>query len=99
MKKTDKTFKQIAKKFPNQAQYIAVKAHARRFLMKMNLRELYYFCYYRGANPGGHVSYRYVGTKIYEIVSKKFPLLMKYVPYIFKQNSKDLKKHFEFIKK
>ncbi len=97
MKKTDQAFKTIAKKFPNEAQYIATKAHARRFLMKMNLRELYYFCYYRGANPGGHISYRYVGTKIYEMIQKKFPLLMKYVPYIFEQNSRDLKKHFEFI--
>ncbi len=97
MEETDKAYKMISKKFPNEAGYIATKSFARRFLMKMNLRELYYFCFYRGANPGGHVSYRFVGTKMYEQASKKFPTLMKYLPYIFDQNSKQLNKYFEYI--
>lgn len=98
MKKTDQAFKIISKKFPHEAGYIATKSFARRFLMKMNLRELYYFMYYRGANPGGHVSYRFVGTKMAEIVAKKFPTLMKYLPYVFDLNSKELNKYFEYIK-
>lgn len=98
MDKTNQAFNVIAKKFPNEAGYVTTKSFARRFLMKMNLRELYYFMFYRGANPGGHVSYRFVGTKMFEIVSKKFPTLVKYLPYIFDKNSKELNKYFEYIK-
>lgn len=68
----------IAEKYPYEAQYITTKATARRFVMKMNLREALYFIGLR-SRQGGHFTYRKVGQMLYEQIAKVHPNLAKYI--------------------
>ncbi len=71
-------YHKIYKQFKDQAPYIITKAHARRVLMKMNLRELFYFIGLR-SRQAGHFSYRKASQMIYDKVAKAHPMLAKYI--------------------
>ena len=73
-----KLCKIIEEKFPYKAQYITTKATARRFVMKMNLREAFYFVGLR-SRRNGHFMYRKIAQMIYEQIVRVHPLLGKYI--------------------
>ena len=68
----------VAQKYPYEAQYVTTKATARRFLMKMNLREAMYFIGLR-SRQGGHFSYRKVAQLMHEQIASVHPFLAKYI--------------------
>lgn len=70
--------KMIAEKYPYEAQYITTKATARRFVMKMNLREAFYFIGLR-SRQGGHFTYRKIGQLLHQQIAKVHPNLAKYI--------------------
>jgi thymidylate synthase ThyX len=72
------TAKMIAEKYPYEAQYITTKATARRFVMKMNLREAMYFIGLR-SRQGGHFTYRKIGQMLFEQIERVHPNLAKYI--------------------
>lgn len=72
------TAKMIAEKYPYEAQYITTKATARRFVMKMNLREAMYFIGLR-SRQGGHFTYRKIGQMLYDQIERVHPNLAKYI--------------------
>lgn len=71
-------YQKIYQKFPHEASYITTKAHGRRMLMKMNLREFFYFIGLRTKSTG-HFMYRKVAQKMYDEVAKIHPMLAKYI--------------------
>jgi len=77
MEMVEKTYKKMSKKYPVAAQYLVTKAHNRRFLMKMNLRELFYFVRLRG-RKAGNFSYRRIAMAMFEEVEKRYPLIMEF---------------------
>jgi len=72
------TYQKIYAKFPHLAKYITTKATARRFLLKMNLREAFYFIGLR-SRKGGHFMYRKTTQMMYDEIEKVHPLLAKYI--------------------
>jgi len=78
MERVKKLYYKIKDKYPLQAQYILSLGFKKRFLITMNLRELYYFIKLR-TTPLAHESYRRIASKFYEIMKSKYPLLSKYI--------------------
>ena len=78
IKRSEEGFNRIKNQFPYEAQYFVLNAHKRRFLWKMNLRELHHVVNLRSKKTG-NFSYRKVAQKIYEIVKEKTPLVTKYL--------------------
>ena len=76
IKKTEDAFFEIRKRYLVSAQYLVTKAHNRRFLMKMNLRELFYFVRLRGRKVG-NFAYRRIAMAVLEEAKKKYPVIMK----------------------
>ncbi|MBU1088810.1 FAD-dependent thymidylate synthase, partial [Patescibacteria group bacterium] len=76
IKRAENAYFEIRKKYPISAQYLVTKAHNRRFLMKMNLRELFYFVRLR-ARKAGNFAYRRIAMAILEEAKKKYPEIMK----------------------
>ncbi|MFC1790529.1 FAD-dependent thymidylate synthase [Patescibacteria group bacterium] len=72
---------------------MVTKAHKRRFLMTMNLRELFYFVPLRGS-PRGHFSYRRVAMACLEQARKVYPELTRFVPAKGYQSSAVIEKEF-----
>ncbi len=68
----------LAKKHPYEAQYLTTKATARRFIMKMNLREAFYFIGLR-SRKSGHFMYRKIARMCYEHIARVHPLAAKYI--------------------
>lgn len=85
----EKAYRSIAKIYPEDAKYILTNAHNRRMLMKMNLRELFYFVKLRG-RPTGHFSYRRIANRMYELASEKYPVIMKYLQNKEYETSSDI---------
>jgi thymidylate synthase ThyX len=78
MEKAHNFSQDMAHKYPYEAQYITTKATARRFIMKMNLREAFYFIGLRSKKTG-HFMYRQIAQMIYEHISRVHPYLAKYI--------------------
>ncbi len=78
MEETHNFSQEMAKKYPYEAQYITTKATARRFIMKMNLREAFYFIGLRSKKTG-HFMYRQVAQMVYEHIARVHPRLAKYI--------------------
>jgi len=71
-------FKKISKEFPKEAQYVLPLAFKKRFLITLNLRELYHLIPLR-SSAKGHPSYRQIVQKMYQELKKVHPLLIKYL--------------------
>jgi len=82
MDKAHQVCQQIAQKYPYEAQYITTKATARRFIMKMNLREAFYFIGLRSKKQG-HFMYRQVAQKVYNHIADVHPGFAKYIDVDF----------------
>ncbi|MCL5411247.1 MAG: FAD-dependent thymidylate synthase [Patescibacteria group bacterium] len=93
LEKSTLAYQKISKEFPEEAKYILTKAHNKRLLMKMNLRELFYFTKLRGRS-NGHFAYRRIAMKIYELAQAKYPLLLKYIQFKDYPGSKKLEQEF-----
>jgi len=78
MERAHQTCRLIAKKYPYEAQYITTKATARRFIMKMNLREAFYFVGLRSKKTG-HFMYRKVAQMVYDHIARVHPMMGKYI--------------------
>jgi thymidylate synthase ThyX len=78
MERAHQVCRLIAKKYPYEAQYITTKATARRFIMKMNLREAFYFIGLRSKKTG-HFMYRKVAQMIYDHIARVHPMIAKYI--------------------
>jgi thymidylate synthase ThyX len=71
-------FKKIFKKFPKEAQYVLPLAFKKRFLITLNLRELYHLIPLR-TSPKAHPSYKKIVLEMYKELEKVHPLLVKYL--------------------
>lgn len=78
MDKAKELYEKVALKYPLQAQYLLPLGYKKRFLLTMNLREIYHFVKIR-TTPMAHESYRLIAYKIYKIIKEKYPLLSKYI--------------------
>ncbi len=81
MKKASNTFKKIYKKFPKEAQYVLPLAFRKRFLITLNLRELYHLVPLR-SSPKGHPAYRQISREMYQEIKKVHPLLLRYLKMV-----------------
>jgi thymidylate synthase ThyX len=70
--------KMIGQRYPYEAQYITTKATARRFTIKMNLREAFYFIGLR-SRQGGHFTYRKIAQLVWQQIEQVHPELAKYI--------------------
>ena len=78
MDKAKQLYEKIAEKYLLQAQYVLPLGYKKRFLLTMNMREIYHFVKIR-TTPMAHESYRSIAYQIYQIMKNKYPLLTKYV--------------------
>lgn len=78
MEQAAEAYRQIAKDFPLEAQYIVPLAYRIRVLFTWNLRELYHFIQLRSARQG-HISYRRIAQLVYKELEKVHPLLARYI--------------------
>ncbi len=78
MDKAKEIHEKIVDKYPLQAQYILPLGFRKRYLMTMNLREIYHLVKLR-TTPLAHDSYRKIAYKIYDVFKKRYPLLAKYI--------------------
>jgi len=78
MDKAKQVFDKIKKKYPREAQYIVPLGYRKRYLMTMNLREVYHLVKIRTI-PLAHESYRKIAYKVYELMQKRYPLLSKWI--------------------
>lgn len=87
-------FEAMRSELPEESRYVLTNAHRRRVLMKMNLRELYYFVRLRGASKG-HFAYRIIALRCAELAREKYPLLGPYLIPEGWPSAKELReKHF-----
>ncbi|HIC96667.1 TPA: FAD-dependent thymidylate synthase [Candidatus Bipolaricaulota bacterium] len=73
-------YRKVAERHPYEAAYLVTNAHNRRFLMTLNLRELYHLVALRSRKEG-HFSYRRIALKIFELAREKHPLLLEHLPF------------------
>lgn len=69
-----KTWRSFAESCPAEAVYLVPLAYRRRFLVKMNLRQICAFVQLRSGRQG-HPNYRAVAQAVYRAVAKLFPRL------------------------
>jgi len=78
MEKAKEVYEKIREEYPLNAQYIIPLGFKKRYIITMNLREIYHLVKIR-TTPLAHYSYRKIAYKIYNIMKKKYPLLSKYI--------------------
>ncbi|MCX7778810.1 MAG: FAD-dependent thymidylate synthase [Patescibacteria group bacterium] len=78
MKEAGEAFKKISKKFPEEASYLLPLAFRKRFLLTLNLRELYHLIPLRSSSKA-HSSYRQIAQQMYQEVKRVHPQLIKFI--------------------
>jgi thymidylate synthase ThyX len=78
MEKAKEVYGKAAKKYPLHAQYLLPLGFKKRYLLTMNLREIYYIIKLRTI-PLAHESYRKIAYLIYKKFKEKYPFLSKYI--------------------
>jgi len=78
MEKAQGVYEKVREKYPLEAQYLLPLGFRKRFLISMNLRELFHFIKLRTI-PMAHDSYRRIAYSMYEIVKDRFPVLAKHI--------------------
>ena len=81
MYKTEETFGQIRKKYPEQGQYVVNFGYNYQYFMKFNLREACHLLELRTV-PQGHADYRKVSQEMFKQIAKKHPSLSKIMKYV-----------------
>jgi len=67
-------YRQIAKRYPKEAQYVVPLAYNIRWYMTLNLREAYHTLELRSAMQG-HIDYRRIAQEMFRQIEKTHPLL------------------------
>jgi len=78
MARAMEAYRNIARDFPREAQYVLPLAFRKRVLFTWNLREIHHFVQLRSAKQG-HVSYRHIAQQVFREVERVHPLLAKYI--------------------
>jgi len=78
MERAKVVYDKVREKYPWQAQYLLPLGFRKRFLISMNLRELYHLIKLRTI-PLAHDSYKKIAYRIYEILKERYPILAKYI--------------------
>ena len=78
---TKQTFNLLRKKMPEQGQYVVNFAYNYPYFMNMNLREATHLIELRTV-PQGHIDYRKVAQKMYNLIKKKHPTLCKIMKFV-----------------
>jgi thymidylate synthase ThyX len=81
MKKAKKTYDEIKKEFPEEAQYVIPLAYNVRFFFHINLRSLQWLAELR-SSAAGHPSYRYVAQRMVKIIIEKFPQFERFFKFV-----------------
>lgn len=93
MEKIKAAYEKIVVDFPHEASYLVAKAFNRRFLMTLNLREVYHFCELRSRDTG-HFSYRRIAMAVYEEIKKVHPFLVQFLACCDRPSSKKLEEEY-----
>lgn len=64
--------------YTEEAQYAVAQGHLQRWVVDLDLEQLYYICELRTA-PQGHISYRRVARDMYEQVRESHPTLVQHM--------------------
>ncbi len=78
MDKAKEVYEKIREKYPLEAQYILPLGFRKRYLLTMNLREVYHLVKLRTI-PLAHTSYRKIAYRVYDLMKEHYPLLSKYI--------------------
>ena len=78
MKHAKEVYDIISPTLPYEAQYVLPLAYRKRFLLTLNVRELFYLIRLR-SRPQGHISYRRISKMLYDAFREKFPILGEYI--------------------
>lgn len=78
MEAADRCYRQLAPRFPHEAQYVVPLAYRKRVLFTWNLRELHHFIPLRSARQG-HVSYRRIAQQVYRELARVHPFLAQFI--------------------
>ncbi|MBI2079278.1 FAD-dependent thymidylate synthase [Candidatus Micrarchaeota archaeon] len=81
MEAANTVYKEIAKTYPKEAQYLVPLAYKLRWYMTLNLREAYHFCELR-AMVQGHIDYRKIAQEIYLEIKKVHPVLGEHMKFV-----------------
>ncbi len=81
MEQAAQAYSELAKEFPEEAQYIVPLGYNIRWYMRLNLRALQWMCELR-STPAGHPSYRYVAQAMAEQVSQRFPAFAPFFKFV-----------------
>ncbi|MFQ5940918.1 MAG: FAD-dependent thymidylate synthase [Nitrososphaerales archaeon] len=81
MYKAHEVYKEIARRFPYQAQYVVNFAYRYPYIMKMNLREACHLIELRTV-PQGHPDYRKIAQKMYYDIERVHPNLAKGIRFV-----------------
>jgi hypothetical protein len=78
MEKAKGVYDKVREKYPWEAQYLLPLGYRKRFLITMNLRELYHLIKLRTI-PLAHDSYRRIAYRVYEVLKERYPILAEYI--------------------
>lgn len=81
MQRAKETFEEIAKEFPEEAQYVVPMAYKIRWLFHINLRQLQWLTELR-SSAAGHPSYRYIAQEMAKLVCKKIPEFERFFKFV-----------------
>lgn len=81
MECADKLFRELADKYPNQAQYLVPFGYRVRYNIELNLRELYHWCELRTVEQG-HPDYRLTSQQMYYAVREAQPELVEGMTFV-----------------
>lgn len=81
MYKSKEAYEQISKDMPLQAQYVVNLAYRYRYMMRLNLREVYHLIELRTQRQG-HPYYRYVAQEMYRAIADVHPTLVKGMVFV-----------------
>ena len=80
-RKVDKLYRQIKKRYPDQAQYVVMMGNRIRWYQFQNLRELTWEAELR-TGPQGHPDYRVIEQQKVEAVKKVHPILVEALKFV-----------------
>ena len=81
MNEAIQAYREIAEKYPKEAQYVVPMAFRIRWYMKMNLREAFHFIELRSIAQG-HPGYRKVAQEMYQEIKRVHPAFAAYMKFV-----------------
>jgi len=81
LEKAKTAYEQIAKEFPEEAQYVVPMAYNVRWYFHVNLRALQWICELR-SQAAGHPTYRYIAQEMAQQVMDRFPEFKRFFGFV-----------------